>query len=44
MGHIFEGTKMYTFVISKLAIAHVPVVLDDFANVFWGKILLGRFE
>jgi hypothetical protein len=38
--HVFEGAKMYAFVISKLAVAHITMILDDFSNVFRRQILV----
>ena len=39
MRDVLESTKMYTFVVAELAVAHVTVVLDDFADVLGRQIL-----
>jgi hypothetical protein len=38
--YIPEGAKRYTFVISKLAVVHITMILDDFSNVFRRQILV----
>ena len=35
MRDVFESTKMHTLIVPELAIAHITVVLDDFAHMFW---------
>jgi hypothetical protein len=32
--NIFESTKVYAFVVPKLAVAHVTMVFDDLSNMF----------
>ena len=39
MWYVFEGTKVNTLVVPELAIAHVTMVLDNFADVLGRKIL-----
>jgi hypothetical protein len=39
MWDIFQSPKMNTFVVSELPVAHVTVILDDFAYMLGRKIL-----
>src|SRR6266481_9990973 len=43
MRYIFKSAKMYAFVISELAVAHITVILDDFTNMF-GRQILVRYQ
>lgn len=39
MRNVFQGTEVNTLVVSELAVAHVTVIFDDFADVFRREIL-----
>ena len=38
--NVLQGTKMNTLVVSELAVAHITMVFDDFADVLRRKILV----
>lgn len=44
MGNIFECTQINAFVVTKLAVRHVSVILDNFTNEFRRHVLLARFD
>jgi len=42
MWDILESAKVDAFIVPELAVAHVSVVLDDFANMLWWQVLRPR--